>query len=251
MALWSCSGVPSAIIAPEKMAHLLAEIEIAETVVETEPSKFRGDSLKKVLLQSVYERNGVSWEQVDSSMMWYGQHIGKYSEVTKRSVEILEKLESESREAGGRQMAAATSSNAVDGDSVDVWALPRLWRISSNSPVTTVRFNLSRDRNWEPGDGYELRFHTTGAVNPIDIELALDGQDGKRIYTTGRKRGNTWHSVALRLDSADKATQIYGTISYQPKGDEVTYIDSVSLIRTHWKPSRAVAPAGQHTVQKR
>lgn len=247
----SCTGVPSRIIQPEKMARVMAEVEIAETVVEMEPSKFRGDSLKKVLLQSVYERNGVTWEEVDSSLMWYGQHIEKYSEVMKRSVEILEKQEEFSREAAGHIAESKVTTNNVDGDSVDIWALPRVWRFSRISPVNIVRFNLSRDRNWEPGDGFELRFKTVDAKNPVDVSLAIEAQNGKRIYINERRRGSGWQNVALRLDSAERALQIYGTVTYQPKGDEVAYIDSVSLIRTHWKPSRRAVPAGQQTVRKR
>ena len=248
----ACSGVPSGVIPPERMARLMADLEIAESVVETEPAKFRGDSLKKTLLQSVYLRNGVTSEEVDSSMMWYGRHIVRYKDVVARTVEILQDDEEQARVAAGRASGrnSAIGGMTADGDSVDVWNLSRLWRLSRTSPASIVRFNLSRDRNWEPGDGDELRFKTVGAVNPVEVSLAAECQLGKRVFINERRRGNGWHSVRLQLDSAATASQLYGTLTYLTSGPETVYLDSITLIRTHWKKSRAHIPAAQQSINK-
>lgn len=248
----ACSGVPSDVIEPEKMARLMADLEIAESVVEMRPGMFRGDSAKLVLAQSVYRRHGVTSAEVDSSLSWYGRHIDRYREVAARTVEMLQTDEEASRLAVGHSPAPEQHATAsLDGDSVDVWPLARFWRISSTSPSQVIRFNLSRDRNWEPGDGYELRFKTMGGHVPVDVTLAADGQRSQRWFVNERRRGNGWQTVSLRLDSASGASQVYGSIIYIPRGRETFYIDSLQLLRTHWKPSRAAVPAGQHLIDKR
>lgn len=254
LAVAACSGVPSGVIGPERMARVMADTEVAGAYVEYEPGKFRGDSMKMVLLQSVYARNGVTVAEVDTSLAWYGRHIDRYSEVMKRAVEMLEEDEEKARvAAGGRRMATADERRVVsaDGDSVDVWTLPRLWRISRTSPAALVRFNLSRDRNWEPGDGYELRFKAVGSASPVNVVLAADYPRDRRTYITRSLHGDGWQSVSLQLDSAYGASQLYGYIGYTPVSGETLVIDSVMLVRSHWKPGRTKVPAMQITVGKR
>lgn len=247
-----CSGVPSGVIPPDRMARILADLEVAETYVEIEPARFRGDSMKMVLMQSVYDHNGVTMADVDSSLMWYGRNIDRYSEVMKTCVSLLEADEEKARIAGGRRMKEQnTPSISADGDSVDVWTLPRMWRISRTSPASMLRFYLSRDRNWEPGDGYELHFKTHDGKAPVSVTLAADYQRDRRTYVSRSAVGDGWHSVKLQLDSASGASQVYGFISYMPVGNETLVVDSIRLIRSHWKSGRTKVPAGQHNIGKR
>ena len=80
LVLTGCSSVPDGVLPPGKMASLLADMEIGESVVESDPSSWRSDSLKMVLRQSIYERHGVTSEEVDSSLAWYGAHVEKMPE---------------------------------------------------------------------------------------------------------------------------------------------------------------------------
>lgn len=251
--LAACSGVPSGVIAPDRMARLLADLEVAETYAELEPGKFRGDSMKMILLQSVCSHNGVTTEQFDTSIVWYGRHIDRYSEVTKKAVELLEADEEKARLAVGRRSSPDRSipSVSADGDSVDVWTLPRMWRISAASPASMIRFHLSRDRNWEPGDAYQLRYKAHGASAPVSVTLAADYQRDRRAYISRSDRSDGWHTVSLQLDSAYGASQVYGFISCTPADGEILVIDSVSLIRSHWKSGKSSVPPDQKSVEKR
>lgn len=251
--LTACSGVPSYVIPPEKMARLMADLEIAESIIEMEPAKFRGDSAKMVLLQSIYERHGVDRARVDTSYVWYGHHIDRYQQVTKRSIEILMEDEKRAREASGLMAQAEKNPETVavaDGDSVDVWPMARYWRISHTSPSRVIAFNLSRDRNFEPGDGFELRFKVKNALNPVDVAFAADCNHAPTIYSAINTRGDGWKSVKLQLDSAATLSSLYGMISYSPKADESLVIDSLALVRTHWKKRRAVVPVNQKSISR-
>ncbi|MDE6458729.1 MAG: DUF4296 domain-containing protein, partial [Muribaculum sp.] len=74
----SCDRTPDYVISPDDMASLLVDIHKGEGVVDLNSSAYRGDSARKVLKQSRYMRHGVTAEQVDTSLEWYGHNIEKY-----------------------------------------------------------------------------------------------------------------------------------------------------------------------------
>lgn len=99
------------------MAGMLADMYMAESLVEMHHSDFTSDSARRVLRQSVYAKYGVSAQEFDSSLMWYGQHFDTYMKVNERTVEILNERD---KKLGSAILATNTS---FFGDSVDVWPL--------------------------------------------------------------------------------------------------------------------------------
>ena len=96
----ACDRRPDGVLGKEDMARLLADIHKAEIVAETNTRTYN-DSLKRVLRQSVYARHGVTTEDVDSSLSWYGYNMEKYLEVYDRVIEILEKERDDARLKAG------------------------------------------------------------------------------------------------------------------------------------------------------
>ena len=89
MVLCACNKVPSEIIQPDEMALLMADVHTSESVIELNWDQFRSDSAKQVLKESVYAAHGVSAEQVDSSLAWYGRNIPYYMYVYDNTIAIL------------------------------------------------------------------------------------------------------------------------------------------------------------------
>ena len=87
----SCDRTPDYVIKPDDMASLLVDIHKGEGVVDLNSSAYRSDSARKVLKQSIYMRHGVTAEQVDTSLVWYGHNIEKYIEVYDKVIAQLEK----------------------------------------------------------------------------------------------------------------------------------------------------------------
>ena len=73
-----CNSTPDYVISQEKMAQLLVDIHIGESVVDANMQEYELDSVKKALKQSIYIKHGVTSEQVDTSFIWYGENIEKY-----------------------------------------------------------------------------------------------------------------------------------------------------------------------------
>ena len=68
----------------------MADIHTGEAVVEQNRQYYPDDSARQVFRQSIYMKHGITPEQFDSSLSWYGHHITEYMALYDRTIEILE-----------------------------------------------------------------------------------------------------------------------------------------------------------------
>lgn len=121
MGVAACSSRPSGILPEKKMARIIADMNIAESVAESSGNDLRTDSAKDVLRQAIYLRNGVSQAEVDSSMRWYAFNMEKYVEVYDQAIEMIDRDIARTRTLAGAKGESTTMRSLVlDGDSVDV-----------------------------------------------------------------------------------------------------------------------------------
>lgn len=243
--LISCDRTPDGVIPKSEMAALLADIHTAESVVDTERRVFATDSMKLLLKQSVLARHGYNVADFDSSLSYYGRNIDIYAKLYDDVVKILEERIATAEIEG---MAESSSSQnrmsdidiSFDGDSVDVWSLPRTLFFSRTSPLRLLPFSLASDRYWERGDVYTLRGKLSGATEPIAVSLAVEYLDGSVDHLTMRSLGNGWKEATIMADSAKTARNVYGLISYPvvTSGQRpVTVFDSITLYRSRHNPN--------------
>lgn len=236
--LAACSGVPSEVIQPDTMAKIMADMHVGEAVLEQNRSDFASDSSRQRLKMSIFSRYDVNQELFDSSMMWYGRHIEKYSEVYDLTTAELEKRIAEAN----RSAAADVTTNFVasfqaEGDSVDIWPGIRQRNFATNMPSDRITFNIKSDRYWEPGDIYTLRYKVTGNSLNLNTTLAADYPDGEILYVTAESRTEGWHETTLVLDPLKSPTVVYGSIAAPAISDKATtpglplMVDSISLVR--------------------
>ncbi|MCM1028031.1 MAG: DUF4296 domain-containing protein [Pseudoflavonifractor sp.] len=242
----SCSKAPDGVIPPSEMASLMADIHIGESVVETERRAFPSDSSRQILKQSILARHGYDVAVFDSSLMYYGKNMDRYAELYSDVIDILEKRiaateASAATEGASAVMASASLDLSVDGDSVDVWTLPRSILFSPASPVENIPFGLSSDRFWERGDVYKLRAKLSGSgPEGLNLFLAVEYMDGSIDHIGVRAVGDGWKSVQLISDSARVARYVYGTIAYDTDRSRPRIpaaLDSISLFRTRFSPA--------------
>lgn len=241
-ALTCCKRTPEGVLPQEKMAELIADIHVGESVAEATPGSFPNDSTKRALRQAIYARHGLTPEQAEASLRWYGYNMERYIEVYDRAIEILnERMRDAELLAGtsGSNPASTPQNNlTLEGDSVDVWNGITFRPFSSELLSNVIPFSMLHDINWEKGDIYYLRSKLTGNSGPVVFTVAIDYDDGSKETFSNRMIGDGWHDVSFGLDTVRTARQIYGTISYQVPDGETAYIDSVSLTRARWSTGK-------------
>lgn len=227
--LCSCNSTPEGVLPQEKMAELLADIHIGESVVEVERTKFYSDSLKKTVKQSILVDHNVTQAELDSSFAWYGRNIEEYIAVYNRVIEILE---NDLNELGsGIQEKVATISN--DEDSTNCWQGVNRYIINSNSASQYITFTLPQNANTERGDFYTWNIKLINNISPIKWGIFADYADGSSEYLNATALNEGWNNIKLITDSTKTVNKVYGYIYVNPKGSEEVHIDSISLVKMH------------------
>lgn len=234
----------------------MADVHTGEAVVDNQGGEFASDSMRRVLLQSIYKKHGVTSADVDTSLVWYGHNIDKYMEVYEETEKILaERIAAAEREGVHNtemNLSMARTPETFDGDSVNIWKGIRMRRNTAFIPSDYIKFNFSSDRNWEPGDRYALTVRGLYTTSPIDVVMIVDYNDGTSEYRSrSLPAGTRAERLLLVLDSTKTATNIYGNIHYKAQRGEVSYLDSISLIRTRGRNMNIQERIGQKVLTRR
>lgn len=229
----SCNSTPEHVIPPEKMARLLADIHIGESVIDAHRNQYVEDSLKKELKQSVFHKHNVTAQQVDTSFVWYGHNIEEYIEVYDRVIEILEDEMANVKVDGGVQLAVA-------GDSADAWLGVRYRTLDKTMINNIISFAIDRDDNWEKGDVYEWRMKKINGRSSLNWSLIVDYVDGSSEYINVSKPNDGWQEIVLYTDTTKTASRVYGVAQVELTDNEQVYIDSISLVRTRFNKEKYV-----------
>ncbi len=219
-----CGKKDKIVLDKDEMASLMADIHIAEAVVDLNHNIFNNDSSKMLLKQSIYAAHGVTAAQVDSSYKWYGHHVEDYMDVYDRTIKILNERQEELLSASNRQIAVA-------GDSVDVWPMSTRFEFSRRSPSRLITFSVPVDSNWQNNDVFTLRFNMATAVNPVTARMVVEYANGTSYYNLAAGKNKGIGEVSIRVDSTLSPVRIAGYIIARPENNEIVRIDSISLVR--------------------
>lgn len=248
--LAACSKTPGYVISEGKMAEIMADIHTGEAVVDANGSSFRRDSAKQAFMQSICMRHGVTTQELDTSLYWYGHNLQEYMKVYDKTISILESRIADAEKAGGKSNDGPRSIS-LDGDSVNLWQGPSTVRNSANNPSEFLAFSFNTDKNWERGDRYTVSVRPINPRSAVFMTLVATYNDGTAEYVTLNEGSEGKKSLTLVLDSAKAATTVYGTIHYAPRKGEISYLDSISVVRTRGRNDNVAARRDQQTTKIR
>lgn len=220
----SCKKNPDNVLDREEMAQLMADIHTAEAVIDFNYSAFPNDSTRKMLKQSVYEAHGVSAETVDTSFVWYGNHIEEYIKVYDRTIELLHQRQSDYASANSAQIAIA-------GDSVAVWRGPERVLVSTEMPSRIITFSVSPDSTWRAGDIYTLMYKPVNAQSDIEARLLVDYMGGLTHYANRSSTTRFPNQRQIQVDSTQTPIRVYGYLVMKPEPNVAFEVDSIVLTR--------------------
>lgn len=235
VAVCSCKRTPSYVIKTDEMSALIADMHIAEAVVENNYGDYATDSSRMALKQAVLERHGVTLEQFDTSLVWYGHNIDEYLQVYDDAIALLKE----------RQASAGSASvlaMSIGGDSAEVWPGSRYMVLSDRLPSPMVGFDFKQDDNFEQGDIYTFRIKVLDKPSAkVKWNMAADYADGHFDVLTLNisPLQSGWSEVTFVTDSTRMLDRIRGHFEVEAddnaKSDEI-WIDSISLVRRRLTP---------------
>lgn len=223
LAAVACKRVPDYVIQPDEMAELMADMHTAEAVVDNNYPDYPTDSAKMLLKQSVLAKHGYTLAQLDTSFMWYGANLSKYSEVYEKTVAILEKRLTESG-------VAVTHSNG-NTDSVDIWDMTRYVMVRPTSPSRMLTYRFDNDKEeWSKGDMFTLRAKFANTEGNSTVSMTANYDDGTFEVLTSRFSGDGWHEVSFFADSMLDMKALSGSLSFRNERNTLI-VDSIQFLR--------------------
>ncbi len=242
-----CSNRPKGILSEDKMVQVMVDLQIAEAYERNgDANGYLHGQNRELLGRGVLMEHGVSVEEMDSTIAWYGRNMDEYSKLYKMIDAELNK----------RQLKYARAAGESDnvGSLADLWPYSRHYVIDKNSLTNGLIVNIPVTE-LAPGDKLTWKMIVEGASSR-NMTLGVDYEDGSsEIYKVANKGYDKWVEVNLQTDSTHTVDKIFAIADFDIPTSRVL-IDSIQLYHTplnHEEYRRAgyqrsIRPAGRKIV---
>ena len=251
LVLAACSHDPDYVIGEKKMVDVLVDVHKAEAVIESNYNIYSSTADKKKLREAVFLKHGITQEQFDTNLVWYGHHIDDYMKIYEQ---VIERLKTENDEA--KKLLAEENSQTMSqpGDSVDVWKQKRMHIFDTRQASNLLTFDIAPDENFRIRDYFELRFKVallpSLSVKP-QVYMAIRHNNNDVVYNQIDVDKEGWCMLPLQSDSVSPLLRLYGYVVLPMQSVPATmYVDSLSLVRRHYN-NRIPAVSGQKALPER
>lgn len=221
---------PEDILSEDKMLDVMTDLQIAEAYDRSGsvPLDLQGSSTGKLGL-AVLRQHGVTEEEMDSTLAWYGRNMDEYAKLYKKIDERLAKRQ--------RKYAKAAGESDKELMSADLW--PYGWHlvISDLSFADDIVMSIPGDQV-VPGEKLTWKMRVQGSSSR-QMTLGVDYPDGTSVIVKNSNySSDLWVETVLQTDTAQTPVRIFGTLKLRSNYPRA-FVDSIQL--TH-QP----VPAGEH-----
>lgn len=241
------------ILSESKMEDVLYDYNIAQAMCDQLPPDEK--NLRRLYLESVYKKHGITEATFDSSMVWYTRNAKDFEQVYEHIVKRMKSQQEKMDHLVASNMKQAKRSQA--GDSIDVWAWTRSVALNGQAAIGTCSsfsFLLPSDINFHDRDAFAwtVRYHypnQMGGQSPVAIMvMQIAYANDSVVSNTYRILRSGPYTIRLQADNCGAIKEVRGFIFYQSNeipSKGVLLADNIKLIRYHTKTPLPVQPAQQ------
>ncbi|MDE5849278.1 MAG: DUF4296 domain-containing protein [Muribaculaceae bacterium] len=232
-----CSKRPKGILSEDKMVAVMTDLQIAEAYERSgDANGYLQGRDREMLGRGILMQHGVTPEEMDSTLAWYGRNMDEYPKLYKKIDAELNKRQ--------LKYARAAGESENEGSSADLWPYSRHYVLSDRSLTNGLVANIPTT-DLAPGDRLTWKMSVDGASGRT-LTLGVDYADGtSEVYKQANRGYERMVEVSLQTDSILEATRIFAIADFEMNGGRVM-IDSVQL--THLPFSRE--EYGKHSFQR-
>ena len=242
-----CSNRPKGILSEDKMVKVMADIQIAEAYERNgDANDFLHGQNRELLGRGVLMQHGVSVEEMDSTLAWYGRNMDEYAKLYKKIDAELNK----------RQLKYAKAAGESDNElsSADLWPYSRHFVFDNKSLTDGIIANIPVTE-LAPGDKLTWKMIVEGSSSR-DLTLGVDYENGTSdIYKISNKVYDKWVELSLQTDSTLTVNRIFAIADFGNPSNRII-IDSIQLTYTPFNREeysrhgfqRSIRPAGRKIV---
>ena len=230
---------PDDVLSPKKMEQFLYDYHLAQAIGQELPKNEKYST--KAYIDWAYERNGVSPDEFNRSLVWYTRNPKELAKIYKR---LSNRIDAEYKEASRSLSQIEKKSFVVlSGDSVNLWYLAPGAIMNTSVYMNKLTYKINSDTTFHKGDTIRLNlsgtFVSTDSVRSQHSYISLSAyyQDG--VSTTDTiLSGNGSVNLSLVLDSKADLKSISGSVNYVDPDDNrssVLLLSGMELMRYHEK----------------
>lgn len=147
---------PSGVLSPSRMEEVLMDFHLAQGIYDSQGG---GEAMRYELLQSVFRKHHITEAEFDSSMIWYSTNSEKLAEIYARINQRVEARVSMFSSVSN-QPTNKYAELSADGDTSNVWLLPKHVSLCPKELQNLYRFVQPLDSTYLPGDHFVWHFRT-------------------------------------------------------------------------------------------
>lgn len=229
----SCVQRPKGIASDGEMASVLADIELAEALLQNEASS-TSETRRRALEEYIISQHGLTRAEFDSTMVWYARNPDAYFDLCELSEKELAKKR---RKLEGRPMGEIETS--------DVWPYPRTALFSPFQQSDGMVFSVPLGQT-SNGDQLRLRMRFS---SPADGEARFGVQyvDGESEYIIKRVSNASRLDLTVRSDTARQIERVFGNLSLDGL-KKALWADSIHISVIPFDSTQYFNRSSQHKV---
>lgn len=242
-----CSKRPKGILSEDKMVAVMTDLQIAEAYDRTGDAHgyLQGRS-RELLGRGILMHHGVTPEEMDCTLAWYGRNMDEYPKLYKKIDAELNKRQ--------LKYARAAGESENQGPSADLWPYSRHFVLDDRSVTDGLIAHIPAT-DLLPGDKLTWKMAVEGATGRT-LTLGVDYADGtSEVYRQTNRGFDRWLEISLQTDSLLEASRIFVIADFEHTSPRVR-IDSVQLThipfnREEYRKAgyqRSIRPAGRKMV---
>lgn len=209
----ACSREKDEVIPEDEMVDILADLQMAQAYASTHPAGSGSQDIY-ALRESILEKHGVSQEQLDSTIAFYGKNMDKYYELYGKVGERLKTMNG--------QVEFETNED-------DIWPFEHFTVFTPRQISNDIVFSIPADE-LAPGDALNWKLRLSRAAD-VDMMLGIEYDNGISSLVRKNFSGNVNPSMNILSDTALRVSRIFGTFS-APESAMPLWADSISLVKT-------------------
>jgi hypothetical protein len=230
----ACSNHPDGVVSEGKMVDVMSDLTLAEAYSSRPYVVMVDDSTKRLIRQTIMDKNGITEADFDSTLAWYGHNMDQYAILYSK---IQKELKERKEKMIGKEIATP------EGESL--WPLPSMLAVGPNDFSPNISFEIPGS-SIKPGEVLEWKMRFNRLVGSGTILLAAEYSELETVVSRRGFRENATTTLHLTTDSTRTPKRIIGYIHFANTPPQMAWIDSISLVSYTQEQMQLMNQAGEY-----
>lgn len=213
----ACIKRPKGVLSEKETVDLLVDMQLAEAYLNTSGPTI-SDSLRNSLADGILLQHGVTREQLEKTLEYYGKNADEYYALFDK---VNKRLDSRQKHLTGVMPEENLNEN-------NIWPYSPFTMFLTNNSSDGLVFSLTGDAI-TPGDYLEWKMRLNN-MSPADALLGVEYDDGSSTYSKKSVSGSRNVEIELQSDTGKVIKRVFGYFNVNRSSLPV-WADSIRLIK--------------------